>query len=268
MADGTQNVRLQVIGGGKMGEALLGGLVSDGWATADELHVVEPDEARRGVLAEVLPGVSISDSALAGVDTLVAVKPHVVADVCASLAELGVTRVLSIAAGVTTSAMEAVLGGGVPVVRVMPNTPSLVGQGAAAVAGGVEATSGDLDWAVGILGAVGEVVVVDEGLIDAVTGLSGSGPAYVFLLAEALMAAGEAEGLPPDVAVALTEQTLLGAATLLRASDDPPATLRENVTSKGGTTAAGLAVFEAAGFRNLVAEVVAAAAARSRELGA
>ena len=91
-----------------MGEALRGGLVSDGWATADELHVVEPDEARRGVLAEVLPGVSISDSALAGVDTLVAVKPHVVADVCASLAELGVTRVLSIAAGVTTSAMEAV----------------------------------------------------------------------------------------------------------------------------------------------------------------
>ena len=185
-----------------MGEALLGGLVADGWATADELHVVEPDEGRRGVLAEVLPGVSIGDSALAGVDTLVAVKPHVVADVCAGLAELGVTRVLSIAAGVTTSAMEAVLGGGVPVVRVMPNTPSLVGQGAAAVAGGVEATSGDLDWAVGILGAVGEVVVVDEGLIDAVTGLSGSGPAYVFLLAEALMAAGEAEGRAEDTRVA------------------------------------------------------------------
>jgi len=261
-------MRLQVIGGGKMGEALLGGLLADGWATADQLHVVEPDGDRRAVLAGALPGVSVGDSALAGVDTLVAVKPHVVADVCAGLAALGVPRVLSIAAGVTTAAMEAVLGSGVPVVRVMPNTPSLVGQGAAAVAGGSAATPADLDWATGILGAVGEVVVVDEVLIDAVTGLSGSGPAYVFLLAEALMAAGIAEGLPADVAVTLTEQTLLGAATLLKASDDPPAILRENVTSKGGTTAAGLAVFEAAGFRELVADVVAAAAARSRELGA
>ena len=262
-------MRLQVIGGGKMGEALLGGLLDDGWATADQFHVVEPDGDRRAVLAEALPGISVGGSAIAGVDTLVAVKPHVVADVCAGLAALGVPRVLSIAAGVTTAAMESVLGDGVPVVRVMPNTPSLVGQGAAAVAGGRAATPADLDWAAGILGAVGEVVVVDdEALIDAVTGLSGSGPAYVFLLAEALMAAGIAEGLPADVAVTLTEQTLLGAATLLKASDDPPSTLRENVTSKGGTTAAGLAVFEAAGFRDLVADVVAAAAARSRELGA
>ena len=251
-----------------MGEALLGGLVADGWATADQLHVVEPDGDRRVVLAEALPGLSVGDAALPGVDTLVAVKPHVVAEVCAGLAELGVPRVLSIAAGVTTAAMEAVLGDGVPVVRVMPNTPSLVGQGAAAVAGGNTATAADLNWAAGILGAVGEVVVVDESLIDAVTGLSGSGPAYVFLLAEALMAAGIAEGLPADVAVTLTEQTLLGAATLLKVSDESPATLRENVTSKGGTTAAGLAVFEAAGFRDLVVDVVAAAAARSRELGA
>jgi len=260
--------RLQVIGGGKMGEALLGGLLADGWASAEQLHVVEPDPDRRTVLAGLLPGVSLGEAAIAGVDTLVAVKPHVVADVCADLADLGVPRVLSIAAGVTTAAMEAVLGGGVPVVRVMPNTPSLVGEGAAAVAGGAAASGDDLAWASEILGAVGKVVVVDEGLIDAVTGLSGSGPAYVFLLAEALMDAAVAEGLSRDVAVTLTEQTLLGAATLLRDSDDPPSTLRENVTSKGGTTAAGLAVFEAAGFRGIVAEVVAAAAARSRELGA
>jgi len=113
----------------------------------------------------------------------------------------------------------------------------------------------------------GDVVVVEEALLDAVTGLSGSGPAYLFLLAEALIDAGEAEGLPRDVAVALTEQTLLGAATLLCRSDDPPATLRENVTSEGGTTAAGLAVFEAGGFRDLVRGVVAAATERSRELG-
>jgi len=262
------DTRLQVIGGGKMGEALLGGLVADGWASADELHVVEPDPDRRAVLADVLPGVSVGEDPVAGVDTLVAVKPHVVADVCAVLADLGVPRVLSIAAGVTTAAMEAVLGGDVPVVRVMPNTPSLVGEGAAAVAGGSAASDDDLAWASAILGAVGTVVVVDEDLIDAVTGLSGSGPAYVFLLAEALMDAAVAEGLPRDVATTLTEQTLLGAATLLSRSDDPPSTLRENVTSKGGTTAAGLAVFEAAGFRGMVADVVAAAAARSRELSA
>ena len=112
------------------------------------------------------------------------------------------------------------------------------------------------------------MVLVDEDLLDAVTGLSGSGPAYVFLLAEALMDAGEGEGLPRDVAVALTEQTLLGAATLLRHSEETAATLRQNVTSAGGTTAAGLAVFEAGDFRSMVRDVVAAAAERSRQLGA
>jgi len=259
--------RLQVIGGGKMGEALLGGLVADGWATPGELHVVEPDEDRRRVLADAVAGISCGEAPVADVDTLVAVKPHVVVDVCHELATLGVPRVLSIAAGGRTEAMEAGLGDDVPVVRVMPNTPALVGQGAAAVAGGRAATAADLEWATGILSAVGEVVVVEEALLDAVTGLSGSGPAYLFLLAEALIDAGEAEGLPRDVAVALTEQTLLGAATLLCRSDDPPATLRENVTSEGGTTAAGLAVFEAGGFRDLVRGVVAAATERSRELG-
>lgn len=260
--------RLQVIGGGKMGEALLVGLVIDGWARAEELHVVEPDANRRAVLANALPGLSVGESAESGVDTLVAVKPHVVVEVCSGLASIGVPRVLSIAAGVTTEAMESVLGNGVPVVRVMPNTPSLVGEGAAAVAGGQYTTDDDLAWASEILGAVGQVVTVEEGLLDAVTGLSGSGPAYVFLLAEALIEAAVTEGLPIDVATKLTEQTLVGAATLLRDSDDPPSTLRENVTSKGGTTAAGLAIFEAAEFRVLVADVVAAATARSRELGA
>jgi len=149
-------------------------------------------------------------------------------------------------------------------VTVAVDSPATI---AAAVAGGRAATAADLEWATGILAAVGEVVVVEEALLDAVTGLSGSGPAYLFLLAEALIDAGEAEGLPRDVAVALTEQTLLGASTLLCRSDDPPATLRENVTSEGGTTAAGLAVFEAGGFRDLVRGVVAAATERSRELG-
>lgn len=260
--------KLQVVGGGKMGEALLRGLVADGWATADQLHVAEPDAPRREDLHAAVPGLSVGPDPVAGTDTLIAVKPDVVPAVCEALVVLGVTRVLSIAAGVRLATFESILGDGVPVVRAMPNTPSLVGVGAAAIAAGSAAGPDDLGWAAGILSAVGTVQVVDELLLDAVTGLSGSGPAYVFLLAEALMDAGEAAGLPRETAVALTEQTLLGAATLLHRSDDPPSTLRQNVTSKGGTTAAGLAVFEEGGFRDLVCGVVAAATERSRELGA
>ena len=149
----------------------------------------------------------------------------------------------------------------------MPNTPALIGQGAAAIAAGSAAGPADLDWAAGILSAVGTVAVVEEPLLDAVTGLSGSGPAYLFLLAEALIDAGCGAGLSRDIAVALTEQTLLGASTLLATSEEEPSTLRERVTSKGGTTAAGLAVFEASGFREVVRDVVAAATERSRQLG-
>ena len=259
--------RLQIMGGGNMGEALLRGLVTDGWTTADQLHLVEPLADRRDYLAEAVPGLRCSDRPEAGVDTVLAVKPDVVADACSGLSRLGVPRVLSIAAGVRIGTLEAGLGEGVRVVRAMPNTPALVGQGAAAIAAGTEAEDDDLDWAAGILSAVGTVVVVEEPLLDAVTGLSGSGPAYLFLLAEALIDAGCDAGLPRDIAEALTEQTLVGAATLLAGSDEMPSTLRERVTSKGGTTAAGVAVFEAAGFRQLVRDVVAAATERSRQLG-
>ena len=259
--------RLQIMGGGNMGEALLRGLVTDGWTTADQLHVVEPLADRRDYLAEAVPGLRCSDRPEAGVDTVLAVKPDVVADACSGLSRLGVARVLSIAAGVRIGTLEAGLGEGVRVVRAMPNTPALVGQGAAAIAAGTEAEADDLDWAAGILSAVGTVVVVEEPFLDAVTGLSGSGPAYLFLLAEALIDAGCDAGLPRDIAEALTEQTLVGAATLQAGSDEKPSTLRERVTSKGGTTAAGVAVFEAAGFRQLVRDVVAAATERSRQLG-
>jgi len=256
---------LQVVGGGKMGEALVGGLVARGWAPAEAIGVVEPVEARRAALAAAVPGLVLLDAPVGGVDALLAVKPDVVPAVCAGL---DVPRVLSIAAGVRTDRIEAALGRPVPVVRAMPNTPSLVGLGAAAVAPGAHAGAEDLAWAAGILGAVGIVVEVAEHELDAVTGVSGSGPAYVFLLAEALRDAAMAEGLAPAVAVALVEQTLLGAATLLAASEDPPEVLRANVTSPNGTTAAGLAAFEAAGFRALVADVVRAATDRSRALGA
>ncbi len=256
-----------MIGGGKMAEALLGGLIERGWARADEIHVVEPAEERHAVLSAGYPGISLGDAPLVGIDAVIAVKPNIVEAVLPVLSEAGIGRVLSIAAGVTTGAMEAGLPEGTRVVRCMPNTPALVGKGAAAIAGGADATDADLDWAAGILAAVGTVAVVEEADIDAVTGVSGSGPAYVFHLAEAMTAAGIAQGLTPETADALTRQTLLGAATLLSESGEDPAQLRINVTSPNGTTQAGLEVFAEADFMGLVERVVAAAADRSRELG-
>jgi pyrroline-5-carboxylate reductase len=173
---------------------------------------------------------------------------------------------LSIAAGVTLDQLERAVGSGVAVVRAMPNTPSLVGVGAAAIAGGTEAGDDDLDWAAGLLGSVGMVVRVPESLMDAVTGLSGSGPAYVFLIAEALIDAGVLVGLPRDTAVALAGQTLLGAATLMVSSDDGPEALRAAVTSPGGTTAAGLRALEQAGVRAAIIDAVVASAERSAAL--
>ena len=199
------------------------------------------------------------------VDTMVAVKPHYVVDVCRGLE--APTRVLSIAAGVTIGAIESALPSGTPVVRVMPNTPALVGVGAAALAGGTTASADDVQWASDILGAVGEVVVVTEAQLDAVTGLSGSGPAYVFLVAEALIDAGVSAGLPADVARTLATQTLLGAATLLAQGDDSAAEQRAAVTTPAGTTAAGLRVLEQRAVRAAFIDAVHAATDRSRQLG-
>ena len=263
----TGMARLQVIGGGKMGEALLVGLVASGWAEPGDLHVVEPDPARQEAVAAAAPGVWVSSRPVSRTDAVIAVKPDVVAAVLPVLAAAGTPRILSIAAGVRTGAIEAELPARTPVVRAMPNTPALVGKGAAAIAPGSAASPEDLDWARGILEAVGTVAVVSEADLDAVTGLSGSGPAYLFRLAEALRAAGTAQGLDSATADALTRQTLLGAATLLAESGEDPGRLRENVTSPGGTTAAGLAVLDDADFMGLIDRVVDAATKRSRELG-
>jgi pyrroline-5-carboxylate reductase len=260
-------MKLQIIGGGKMGEALLGGVLSSSWAEATDVAVVEPDAVRRDQLAAAYPGLAVVDAVVPSTDAIIAVKPHHVAEVCSSLGQAQCPRLLSVAAGVTISTMEAAAPS-TRVVRCMPNTPALVGEGASAIAGGAHAEEVDLDWAESILGAVGLVVRVEEADLDAVTGLSGSGPAYVFHLAEALMAAGRAQGLAPEIADALARQTLLGAARLLSESGEDPAVLRENVTSPGGTTAAGLAVFADEDFVGLVDRVVSAAVARSIELGA
>ena len=251
-----------------MGEALLAGLLSSGWASdASELAVAEKLPARCDELAARYPGLVVGADVVAAEGAVVAVKPGDVPEACRAVAAAGVERVLSIAAGVTLASLEAALGDGVPVVRAMPNTPALVGAGAAAIAAGTSAGEADLDWAGGLLLAVGTVVRVPEHLLDAVTGLSGSGPAYVFLVAEALIEGGVLAGLPRDVAVTLATQTLLGAGRMLVETGDTPEALRAQVTSPGGTTAAGLRALEAAGVRSAFLEAVAAATARSRELG-
>ena len=254
-------VELVIIGGGRMGEALLGGLVDAGWTG---LAVVEPVAARRRELKKRFAGVTVSATPVAAAGAVVAVKPN---DVVAACRALDAGRVLSIAAGVTTGTIESALGEGTPVVRAMPNTPALVGAGAAAVAAGANAGEADLAWAESILGAVGLTVRVPEKLLDAVTGLSGSGPAYVFLVAEALTEGGVAAGLPRDIATTLAVQTLLGSARLLAETGESAETLRGAVTSPGGTTAAGLRELERAGTRSAFIEAVLAATRRATELG-
>lgn len=250
-----------------MGEALVGGLLQAGGMRLDGIRVVEPDAARREALQSAFPGVDVVDEPGVAEGSIVAVKPADVPAVCRALAALGPSRVLSIAAGVTIAALETDLAPGSRVVRAMPNTPALIGIGAAAIAPGTQATDDDLTWAEELLGAVGSVVRVKEPLLDAVTGLSGSGPAYVFLVAEALIEAGVLAGLPRDVSHALSVQTLLGAATLLAEGSVGPEALRAAVTSPGGTTAAGLQVLEQRGLRAAFLDAVAAATERSRDLG-
>lgn len=248
-----------------MGEALVAGLVSAGWAPAASLAVVEKVAGRRAELSERIPGLAVVEEPVVADGVVIAVKPDDVVAACGALR--APARVLSIAAGVTLATLEGALPPGTPVVRAMPNTPALVGAGAAAIAAGVAATDADLDWADTILSAVGITVRVPEAQLDAVTGLSGSGPAYVFLVAEAMIKAGTEAGLPAGITEALVAQTLLGAARLLTETDDGPEALRIAVTSPGGTTAAGLAVLDGAGVREAFADAVAAATERSREMG-
>ena len=264
---GTVTARLVIVGGGRMGEALAAGLLGAGWAGPADLVVVEKAPARRQQVAERLAGVEVRSDPVRADGTVVAVKPDDVEEACRAVAAAGTERVLSIAAGVRLAQLELWLGDRVPVVRAMPNTPALVGAGAAAVAGGQWASDAHLEWAQGVLEAVGVVVRVPEPLLDAVTGLSGSGPAYVFLVAEALIEAGVHAGLSRDTSVALAVQTLVGSARLLAESGQPPEALRAAVTSPGGTTAAGLAVLKDRAVRAAFLAAVQAATERSRALG-
>jgi pyrroline-5-carboxylate reductase len=264
--------KIGVIGGGKMGGALVGGIISCGLVKVAALTVADKDEKRCEELARTY-GIGVTaDNRKAVCDAdmvILSVKPQNMAEVLSELndALMPAALVISIAAGIATSFIEERLAKGVRVVRVMPNMPALIGEGAAALAPGAFATEADLKLARQIFDAVGITVEVKETLMDVVTGLSGSGPGYAFLIIEALTDAGVAMGLARDVALKLSAQSLLGAAKLCLQGEKHPAELRDMVTSPGGTTLAGLKVLEEGKLRAVLMSAVEAATRRSAELG-
>ncbi len=259
------------IGGGNMGRALIGGLLAGGHAPA-RIRVADPDAACRAACAERF-GVIVTDDNLAAcrdADVIVlAVKPQQLRDVCLALAPStsAATLFLSIAAGITLDHLETWLGSERAIVRAMPNTPAQIGCGAAALCGNGAVSAAQHVLAEHLLAAVGVAVwLEDEGLMDAVTALSGSGPAYVFLLLELLEQAGRTLGLPADLARTLSLATVEGAARLARGSEHDPATLRRQVTSPGGTTEQALKSFNEADLAGIVSRALTAARDRGREL--
>jgi pyrroline-5-carboxylate reductase len=253
-----------------MGVVLADGLLAAGWEPSELVLVARREERRRevekstGVVCLLDPAIAVSGRNV----VVIAVKPG---DVPALLARCAgaITSdqvVISLAAGIPTTLLEGALGE-VPVVRVMPNTPAQISQAITAIAPGAHAGAGAVATAHTVLGAVGETIDLDESLLDAVTAVSGTGPAYVFILAEALVESAIREGLPWHAAERLVTQTIRGAGMLLAASDLSPARLRAQVTSPGGTTAAAVHILEERGFRALVEDAVRAAAQRSRQLG-
>lgn len=262
--------RLGVIGAGNMAEALIRGVVGTELISPDKILACDPATERRMVFQSI--GCQVADNAAAAAEMdvlLLSVKPQMVRDVLGdigNLVEPG-TLVISIIAGVKSSTLAGLLPEGVRIIRVMPNTPLLVGMGMAAVAKGVGAGSDDMQRVLALFEAAGKAIEVDENAMDAVTALSGSGPAYVFYFAEALIAAGKSLGLPADVSHTLAINTLRGAASMLALEDGDPEDLRKKVTSPGGTTAAALDVFREGDFFALVDKALMAAKKRGEELG-
>ncbi|ETX30157.1 pyrroline-5-carboxylate reductase [Roseivivax isoporae] len=259
---------LVLLGCGKMGSAMLEGWLARGLPPAS-VTVRDPKPSDWLERQDVHLNTDLPDAPAL---VLVAVKPQMMADALPDLAALGGsgTLFLSVAAGVSIATYEDLLGDGTPVIRAMPNTPAAIGRGITAIVGNARTTETHLQQAELLLSAVGEVVrLEEEAQIDAVTGVSGSGPAYVFHMIECLAAAAEAEGLAPDLALRLARATVAGAGALAMETGTDPAELRRNVTSPNGTTQAGLEVLmdDAAGLKPLVRRTVAAAADRARELG-
>jgi len=263
--------RLTVIGGGRMGEAIIGGLLASGAMSPEEIVLAEPVTVRREALATAhgIATVTVAAEALRGAGTvLLAVKPQVidgVVDSISSALDPG-TLVVSIAAGASCARLESRLPAGTAVVRVMPNTPALVGAAMSVVSGGTEATDAQVEAVRGLFSAVGVAIVLSEAQQNAATAISGSGPAYVAMFIDALARAGVRHGLPRDIAERLAVQTVAGTAALLEQTGQHPEQLVDGVTSPGGTTIAAVEALEAGGFRASVNAAVTAAVARAREL--
>ncbi len=259
-----------VLGAGSMGEIFASGLLRAGWTT-DDVSLVTRRDARVRELqysTGITATMSLSEGATGRDVVLIAVKPKDVARVLQEIAPVidASQTVVSIAAGVPLATFETALAG-VPIIRAMPNTPSAVDLGMTAFTVGEHVLQRDIDRATMMLGAVGETIELSEDLLDAVTAVSGTGPAYVFLLAESMIEAAIREGLPHHAAEKLVHQTLWGAGALLAASDKSAFRLRGEVTSPGGTTAAAMHVLEDGGFRALMEDAIQAAAKRSKDLG-
>lgn len=260
-----------LIGGGRMGQALADGLIKAGGLRPSELHVVEPAENVRTWWSENVSQCRVDADTLAAVaearTVIIAVKPDVVAEVAAKAPGRWAGRlILSVAAGITLAKLSEWLVTD-HVVRVMPNTPCLIGEGVSAYCCGEGVSADDKRRTHALLSSVGTAIEVTEKQMDAVTGLSGSGPAYVCLMLEALADGGVLAGLPREIAMQLATQTVLGTAQMVARTGQHPGALKDAVASPGGTTIAGLRVLEQNGVRAALIDAVAAAAARSRELG-
>lgn len=267
----TDGDRLAILGAGVMGETLLSGLLRSGWTTDQIVATDSRPERRIELVARYGITMAENDTAASEADTVIlVVKPQ---DMAVLLDQIHDslkpdTLVVSLAAGVDTASMEARLPDGTAVVRVMPNTPAQVDEGMAAISGGTHAAAEHLDRVTAILSATGRVVTVPERYQDAVTAISGSGPAYLFFVVEAMIEAGVHLGLPRDIATQLVVQTMLGSAKLLRETGEHPTVLRERVTSPGGTTAAAVRQLEDHKVRAAFLGAMEAARDRSRELAA
>jgi pyrroline-5-carboxylate reductase len=269
----VQERRIAVLGAGKIGEALISGLLSSGWRTSDDIVASSRRAERVAELTErygIRATVSSEDAASGAALLVVAVKPQDMEALLGSIAPVVSTEqtVLSIAAAIPTAAIERHLAAGVPVVRAMPNTPSIVHEGIAGLCAGAHASDAHVTLAEEALAHLGAVVRVPERLMDAVTAVSGSGPAYFALLAEAMIEAGLLLGLSREISTQLVVQTMLGTAKQLRDGGMHPVELRESVTSPGGTTIAAIRELEIAGVRAAFLNAIQAAMNRARELAA
>ncbi len=265
-------MKIGIIGTGRIGEALIRGVIAANLCQGDRIFASDVDAERLDALHSEL-GINTSTDntdTVGNAETIIlAIKPQIIASVLQSVKpQIAGTLVISVAAGVQVRAIEEHLPAGSRLIRVMPNIACTVGQAISAISAGTHATESDIETARTIFGSVGRVVTVPESMMDAVTGLSGSGPAFVFQIIEALADGGVHEGLPRDIALELAAQTVLGAAAMVLETGEHPGVLKDMVTSPAGTTIRGIHALEVQGLRAGMMNAVIAATRRSRELGA